>query len=259
MAFIDRDGLLRGERLAACSDLAQMLWPRFFVAANGYGRLELSQLGIFSEVFGHFRNPPTPEEVHAVFLDYEANCLAILYPVNGVLWCQFATSDKYLPRYKTSREKLSPAPGIEREKKLAVAYATWKVNKSFGNRAFESRISENDPISENSRISENSAISENDEISEKEISEKGSISEKGPFSVVVGVGVGVGEEHLAPSARQEPAQPRRHAQSPRRLAWSSKKPELQAGSSATLLSQEQLQIAQAADQKLLERRANGKE
>jgi len=49
MAIIDPAGLFEGERLAACSDVAQLYWPRLFLAANSCARLELSYPSVISK------------------------------------------------------------------------------------------------------------------------------------------------------------------------------------------------------------------
>ena len=101
MAIIDPEGLFSGERLAACSDLAQLYWPRFFLAANSCGRIELSYKSIVSRVFGNFQSPPKSDDLWKIFREYDDNYLAILYQSeSGTWWCQFITSEKYLPKYK---------------------------------------------------------------------------------------------------------------------------------------------------------------
>ena len=138
MAIIDPDGLFFGERLAACSDLAQLYWPRFFLAANGYGRLELSYKSIISHVFANFSSPPKSEEIWQIFREYDDNFLAVLYETDGgVWWCQFITSEKFLPKYKKTRDKSSPAPPLNLLKLHHDGYIAWKRSKSFQNQSFQ--------------------------------------------------------------------------------------------------------------------------
>jgi hypothetical protein len=137
MSFIDRDGLLSGERLAACSDLAQLYWPRLFTASNGYGRLELSSVSVFSKIFGNFKNPPTTLELQGILKEYEDNYLVILYEVSGVWWAQFATSQKYLPRYKTRKDQQSPSPGFEKLTNFEKGYVEWKKHNSLYFQSFQ--------------------------------------------------------------------------------------------------------------------------
>ena len=137
MAIIDPEGLFSGERLAACSDLAQFCWPRFFLAANSCGRIELSYKSLVSRVFGNFQEPPKSDELWAIFREYENTFLAILYESeSGVWWCQFITSEKFLPKYKKTRDEQSPAPSFEMIEKHRRGYFEWKRSKSFKNQSF---------------------------------------------------------------------------------------------------------------------------
>jgi hypothetical protein len=138
MAIIDPDGLFSGERLAACSDIAQLYWPRFFLAANSCARIELSYKSLVSRVFGNFQKVPTSSEIWAIFREYEANYLAVLYETEGgAWWCQFATSEKYLPKYKKTRDNLSPAPPADAMDEYRFGYLKWKKSKSFQNQSFQ--------------------------------------------------------------------------------------------------------------------------
>jgi hypothetical protein len=138
MAIIDPDGLFSGERLAACSDIAQLYWPRFFLASNGCARIELSYKSLVSRVFGNFHQIPTSEEIWQVFREYEKNYLAVLYETNsGVWWCQFVTSQKFLPKYKKTRDNMSPAPPPEMMEVFDHGYHLWKKANSFQNESFQ--------------------------------------------------------------------------------------------------------------------------
>ena len=138
MAIIDPEGLFSGERLAACSDLAQLYWPRFFLAANSCGRIELSYKSLVSRVFGNFQDHPKSDELWAVFREYENNFLAVLYESDsGVWWCQFITSEKFLPKYKKTRDEQSPAPTSEVMEAHRRGYLEWKRSKSFKNQSFQ--------------------------------------------------------------------------------------------------------------------------
>lgn len=171
MAIIDPEGLFEGERLARCSDLAQLYWPRLFIAANGYGRLELSYSSICSKVFRNFKNPPSEEQLWKVFEELAENYLAIVYEANGVWWAQFITIDKYLPRYKSTRDEQSPAPPEELVERARNGYLEWKRAKSFRPPRFQ-------------KFSEN--FGKFPKISEGE--------ERSGVGVGVGAGVGVGDE-----------------------------------------------------------------
>jgi hypothetical protein len=142
MNIVDPKGLLEGERLAACSDNAQLHWQRLYVAANGYARLELSYSGIISSVYRSFKNPPSEDQLWGFFEEFAANFLAILYQVDGVWWAQFDTSAKYMPRYKTARDENSPGPTVELLDHHRNGYREWKKSKSIQNQRFQ-KFSEN--------------------------------------------------------------------------------------------------------------------
>lgn len=138
MAIIDPEGLFSGERLASCSDLAQLYWPRFFLASNSCARIELSYKSLISRVFGNFQSPPKSEALWKIFREYDDNYLAILYQSeSGTWWCQFITSEKYLPKYKKTRDSMSPAPPIELIDLHRIGYLEWKKSKSFQNQSFQ--------------------------------------------------------------------------------------------------------------------------
>lgn len=136
MAIIDPDGLFHGERLAACSDRAKLMWPWLFTAANGYARLELSHRAIVAEVFRNFSEPPTENELWDVMEEFANNFLVILYESHGVWWAQFDTSQKWLPKYKTKRDEESPAPPLEATERHRAGYLEWRRAKSLPNQRF---------------------------------------------------------------------------------------------------------------------------
>jgi hypothetical protein len=146
MNIIEPKGLFEGERLAACSESAQLNWPRLYLASNGYARLELSYDSIISNVYRSFRKPPTQDELWGFFEEFATNHLVILYEDEACWWAQFATSEKYLPRYKTARDERSPAPPLELIDKHRAGYIEWKKSKSFKNQRFQ-KFSENSVIS----------------------------------------------------------------------------------------------------------------
>jgi hypothetical protein len=137
MNIIDPKGLQEGERLAACSDLAQLHWPRLFLAANGHARLELSYIEIIRSVYRSFNKVPTEDALWSYFEEYAKNFLVILYQVDSVWWAQFVTSEKYLPRYKTARDESSPSPPLELIQRHQAGYIEWKRNKSVLNQRFQ--------------------------------------------------------------------------------------------------------------------------
>jgi hypothetical protein len=133
MPVIDPHGLLEGKRLAACSDLAQYLWPRFFVGADNFGRMELYVPAIMVRCFHHIHKPPTEADLLAIIGEYDANCLAIVYRVGTSVWLQFITQDKYLSRWKTSDDKRSPEPPMELVQQFAAKYEQWKQQQGEHN------------------------------------------------------------------------------------------------------------------------------
>ena len=138
MPMIDADGLFGGERLAACSDLAQLYWPRMYLASNGYGRLELSYTELSRKLFSSFKKPPTEDVLWNVVEEFVHNFLAVVYQVEGgSWWLQFATSEKFLPRYKTARDERSPAPPLILVEKQREGYIAWKKAKSLPNQRFQ--------------------------------------------------------------------------------------------------------------------------
>jgi hypothetical protein len=141
MPVIDPHGLLEGARLAACSDMAQLYWPRLFCAANGYGRLELHFATIKARCFGHMEKGPTEDEFLAIIEQYHSNCLALVYPGGSNWWMQFATESKYLRRWKTAEDERSPAPSAQLQEEFAARYAAWKEAQARQNRT-DTRISE---------------------------------------------------------------------------------------------------------------------
>jgi hypothetical protein len=136
MAIIDPDGLFSGDRLAACSDQAKLFWPWLFLASNGHARLELSYPSIISKVFKNFSKVPESSDLWTVFREYEANFLAVLYIDEERWWCQFITSEKFLPRYRSKRDDASPAPPVAMMEKHAKGYMAWKKANSFGSNDF---------------------------------------------------------------------------------------------------------------------------
>ena len=131
MAIIDPKGLLHGERLAACSDNAQNWWPRLFLAANGYARIELSYSSIVQECFAGYRKKPTEDQLWDVFEEYSENHLVVIYEADGLSWAQFITPEKCLRRYKTKADNESPAPPDELVCQVTANYLARKKTASF--------------------------------------------------------------------------------------------------------------------------------
>jgi hypothetical protein len=110
VAIIDPDGLFGGERLRRCSDEAQLHWPRFYVASNGYARLEINYEKIVARVYASFTNPPSEDEILKWIKEYRDNYLLFLYEVDGRVWGQWDVRQNLLPRHKTAADNRSPFP-----------------------------------------------------------------------------------------------------------------------------------------------------
>ena len=132
MAIIDPNGLFYGDRLARCSDEAQLHWVRFFTASNTFARLELNYRQIISTAYGSFKSKPTEEQVAGWVREFHENFLLFIYTApNGSLWGQWLTSKENLRKYQTSTDKRSPGPD---EKELEVyrqQYISKKQAKSI--------------------------------------------------------------------------------------------------------------------------------
>jgi hypothetical protein len=145
MPVINPHGLFEGQRLAACSDLAQLYWARLYCAANGYGRLEFHYPTIAGRCFHGFREVPTEQEISKVVEEYVANFLAIPYKADGQLWLQFVTEDKYLRRHKSADDEQSPAPPPDSREAFAAGYSAWKEARQSSSKDEDGRFSERFP------------------------------------------------------------------------------------------------------------------
>ena len=56
MSIIDPSGLFGGDRLRRCSNVAQLHWPRLFLASDGFARLEMNYARIIGRAYPTF-NP----------------------------------------------------------------------------------------------------------------------------------------------------------------------------------------------------------
>ena len=109
--LIDPRGLLYGERIGACSDDAQLHFPRLMAASNGYGRIEMSYSNLVQTVYAHFAVKPTKEQLQGWFREYHLHFLLFAYRTTaGATWGQWDVPKKMLPRYKTAEDNRSPAP-----------------------------------------------------------------------------------------------------------------------------------------------------
>jgi hypothetical protein len=142
---INPHGLFEGQRLAACTDRAQLYWPRLYCAANGYARLELHYPTIAARCFHGFAEVPTEQQVLDVVEEYVRHFLAIPYKADGQLWLQFVTEDKYLRRHKTADDEQSPEPPPDSREAFAAGYSAWKEARQSSSKDEDGRFSEKFP------------------------------------------------------------------------------------------------------------------
>lgn len=130
MAIIDPSGLFRGERLARCSQEAQLHWPRLFAASNGLARLELDYDRIIATAYPLFKNQPTKEELFSWIREYHENFLLFVYSApDGSAWGQWLTDSRFLSRYRTADERRSPSPDEKAIEEYRRSYTSKKSNK----------------------------------------------------------------------------------------------------------------------------------
>ncbi len=110
VAIIDPNGLFGGDRLRRCSNLAQLHWPRLFLASDGYARLEINYAKIIGRAYSTFNPFPSDSELSSWIEEYARNYLLFVYSAGGQLWGQWDTRSELLPRYKTAQDRRSPVP-----------------------------------------------------------------------------------------------------------------------------------------------------
>ena len=132
MAIINPDGLFHGERLARCSDEAQLHWVRLFTASNTFGRIELSYRHIVNFAYSSFHKKPTEEQLAAWIQEYFQNYLLFVYDAeDGATWGQWLTSVEYLSRYHTAADRRSPEPDAKELELYRREYSASKSSKSL--------------------------------------------------------------------------------------------------------------------------------
>jgi hypothetical protein len=129
MAIIDPEGLFNGDRLRRCSNVAQLHWPRLFLASDGFARLEINYARIIGRAYTSFDLVPPEGELQACLQEYARNSLLFVYEVAGQLWGQWDTRKELLPRYKTAADRRSPIPPEP-------AFTEWKRHYREENKAF---------------------------------------------------------------------------------------------------------------------------
>ncbi len=110
MILVDPEGLFGGDRLRHCSNLAQLHFPRLFLASNGFARIELNYAKIIGRAYPTFNPVPSEAELQGCVQEYKQNFLLFTYEAGGQIWGQWDTRSEFLPRYKTSLDRRSPNP-----------------------------------------------------------------------------------------------------------------------------------------------------
>jgi hypothetical protein len=108
---IDQAGLLQGDRIRACSDDAQLHFPRLLVASNRLGRLEMNYPKLLDKAYAGIRNKPTREQITQWLREYHDNFLLFVYRgQDGSTWGQWHIPKHCLPLHPTNECKRSPTP-----------------------------------------------------------------------------------------------------------------------------------------------------
>jgi hypothetical protein len=110
MSIIDPDGLFNGDRFRKCSNAARLYWPYFYLASNGYGRLEINYHRLVTGAFGTFDPKPSEAELLRYIAEYHAAHLLFLYKHQGQLWGAWDSPKQLLSKYQNAADKRSPAP-----------------------------------------------------------------------------------------------------------------------------------------------------
>lgn len=133
MAAIDPDGMFYGDRMAKLSLMARLYWAYFYVASNGYARIEINYSKLINTVFSSFPVVPTRDEVSSYVIEYHESYLLFVYQANGQIWGQWDTSEKYLPYRKTAKDHASPVPNPEKYEKWKQEYLKAKITENEAN------------------------------------------------------------------------------------------------------------------------------
>lgn len=113
MAIITQDGLFYGDRVKKLSLMAQLYWPRFFVASNTLGRIELNYEKLSSTAFASLPAKPTVDEFWGFVGEYYTAHLLFTYDSEGQIWGQWDTDQALLPKHKLAADKRTPDPPKE--------------------------------------------------------------------------------------------------------------------------------------------------
>ncbi len=131
MALIKAEGMFGGERLRACSDEAQLHWPRFLVLSNSFARFEVDFDKIVGVAYAGFKVKPTPDQLRGVLKEYSDNFLLFIYTAaDGSLWAEWVTEKENTLRYHTKADHQSPSPDPDALEAFRRAYVDFKRVKS---------------------------------------------------------------------------------------------------------------------------------
>jgi hypothetical protein len=113
--MIEELGIFEGERIARCSKMAQLYYPRLIMASNGFGRLRIDYSMIVSKCFPMWRREdlPTESELLSYIAEYYQHQLLFVYKFDGQTWGQFDVLPKTYGTYRSKQDKRSPDPPAE--------------------------------------------------------------------------------------------------------------------------------------------------
>ena len=121
--LIHPDGLLNGNRIRACSDEAQLHFPRILAASNTCGRFRMSIDWLQNEVYGGFKSKPTKEQLTAWLREYYDNFLLFVYWAgDGSRWAQWDIPKRMQSRYPLAADRATPAPNPDEFEAFRNAY-----------------------------------------------------------------------------------------------------------------------------------------
>lgn len=90
--------------------MAQLYWPRFFVASNTCGRIELNYEKLTATAFASLPVKPTVEEFWGFVGEYYTAHLLFTYDSEGQIWGKWDTDPALLPKHKLKQDLRSPEP-----------------------------------------------------------------------------------------------------------------------------------------------------
>jgi hypothetical protein len=115
MPVIDAYGIFEGERLARCSKMAQLYYPRLLLAGNGFGRVRIDYRIISAAIFPNWTPDmiPTEYELMGFISEYHTHRLIFLYESGGQTWGQWDAKKGTFGKYQTQLDLRSPEPPAE--------------------------------------------------------------------------------------------------------------------------------------------------